>query len=90
MSGSRVSEKLNLKVLLKNIKALLSDYLKLHPLPQGVLSEDEVEVLLFTIHQTVFNSLPVEVSNDSASSSWYYDKIGLLVRQLRSQLTIQH
>ena len=90
MSSSRVSEKLNLKVLLNNIKALLSDYLKLHPLPQGVLSEDEVEVLLFTIHQTVFNSLPVEVSNDSASSSWHYDKIGHLVRQLRSQLSIQH
>jgi len=90
MSGSRVSEKLNLKVLLNNIKALLNDYLNLHPLPQGVLSEDEAEVLLFNIHQTVFNSLPAEVSSDNASSSWHYDKIGLFVRQLRSQLSIQH
>jgi hypothetical protein len=90
MSGSHVPVKLNLKVLLNDIKALLDDYLKLNPLPQKVLSEEEADVLLFTIHQSVFSSLPDSKLDSAGSSDWHYDRIGHFVRNLRSQLTIQH
>jgi hypothetical protein len=88
----------NSKVAVRlDVNTYIESYLKTNPLPTTPLTFKEADTLLFQIHQNVYGALPdvaigigLPRSECQSTAEWHYDQVGLLVRQLRSRLVLQH